>query len=375
MTPHAAPDRIRLFLCGDLMTGRGIDQIMPWHCPPHLHEPYVRDARDYVELAERESGPLPRGVAEDYVWGDALRWLAALAPDRHLANLETAITGSEDHWPGKGIHYRMHPRNARLLQAASLDACALANNHVLDWGYAGLAETLDALERAGVASAGAGRNLAAARAPAILKVPGKGRVIFLSMGSDTSGIPAQWAAASRQAGVWLLPERTSRAAAEVAAGVQAIKGPGDLVVASIHWGSNWGYTIPEAQRTLARALIDEAGVDLIHGHSSHHVRGMELYRDRLILYGCGDFLNDYEGIGGHGPFRDDLTLMYFPDLDPRSGRLLDLRMRPMRIRRFRVEDAAPGDARWLAELITTLGKQLGTAATLDAEGALRLDSP
>src|SRR5260370_17235730 len=95
---------------------------------------------------------------------------------------------------------------------------------------------------------------------------------------------------------------------------------GDLIVVSIHWGSNWGYRIPDEQKTIARALIDQAGVSIVHGHSSHHPRAIEIYRDRLILYGCGDFLNDYEGIHGYEPYPHHLAFLYFPDLDPPTGR-------------------------------------------------------
>ena len=68
----------------------------------------------------------------------------------------------------------------------------------------------------------------------------------------------------------------------------------------------------------------EAGIHVVHGHSSHHFKGIEVYRNRPILYGCGDFLNDYEGIGGHRRFRGELALMYFPILDPATGDLLSL---------------------------------------------------
>jgi poly-gamma-glutamate synthesis protein (capsule biosynthesis protein) len=75
-----------------------------------------------------------------------------------IVNLETSITTSGDYWPGKEVHYRMNPRNIGSLTAAGIDCCALANNHVLDWGYEGLAETLATLDRAGIKHAGAGRN-------------------------------------------------------------------------------------------------------------------------------------------------------------------------------------------------------------------------
>src|SRR5512133_1189507 len=142
MTASLSHAIVTLFLCGDVMTGRGIDQILPHSAPPQLFEPYVRDARKYVELAERQSGPIPRPVDFAYVWGDALAELQRRQPTVKLINLETSLTADGMHWPGKGIHYRMHPANVPLLTTAGIDVVALANNHVLDWGYAGLAQTL-----------------------------------------------------------------------------------------------------------------------------------------------------------------------------------------------------------------------------------------
>ena len=84
---------VKLFLCGDVMTGRGIDQILAHPSEPTLHEPLTTSAREYVELAERVSGPIPRGVDSAYVWGDALTEIAAQAPDVRMINLETSITG------------------------------------------------------------------------------------------------------------------------------------------------------------------------------------------------------------------------------------------------------------------------------------------
>src|SRR5881275_1992172 len=124
---------MRLFLCGDVMTGRGIDQALPYSVSPILYEPYVRDAREYVALAEKTNGPIPRPLSADYIWGDALRELERT--DLRIANLETAITSAETPSPHKGIHYRMHPQNMGCLTVAQISACVLANNHVLDWGY------------------------------------------------------------------------------------------------------------------------------------------------------------------------------------------------------------------------------------------------
>lgn len=362
---------IRLFLCGDVMLGRGVDQIQRHRSDPRLYEGYVRSAVGYVELAERASGPIPRDVAPDYVWGDALAELDRRRPDARIINLETAVTTSGDAWPGKGIHYRMHPGNVGVLTAAAIDCCVLANNHVLDWGHAGLAETLDVLHAAGIRTAGAGRDAAEAAAPAIVDVAGKGRVLVFAFATPDCGTGRDWAATPTRAGVALLPALSDAEIATIAARVREFRRPGDIVVASIHWGGNWGYAVPAAQRDFAHALIDSARIDVVHGHSSHHFKAIEVHRDRPILYGCGDFINDYEGIGGNESFRAELALMYFPALDAAGGALARLALAPTRTRRFRVGRAAGEDARWIG---ATLGRECGRfgARVEERDGGLQL---
>ncbi len=144
-----------VFLCGDVMLGRGIDQILPHPGRPQLFEPYVRSAKDYVTLAERATGKLPSAASYAYPWGDALDVLAQRRPHARIINLETAVTTSDAHWPDKAIHYRMHRANLACLTEAGIDCCVLANNHVLDWGRAGLDETLRSLHDAGIRTTGA----------------------------------------------------------------------------------------------------------------------------------------------------------------------------------------------------------------------------
>lgn len=357
---------LRLFLAGDVMTGRGLDQILPHPSEPSLHEPYAHSATVYLELAERTNGPIPRRVGYDYIWGDALAVLREMAPDLRIINLETAVTKSGDYWQGKAINYRMHPKNLPVLTAAGIDGCVLANNHVLDWGYAGLSETLKSLQRAGIATAGAGSDEAAAAAPAIMEVAGKGRLLLFAFGHPSSGVGEEWAATPERAGVNHLADYSSRQIDRIAAAVAAHKQERDIALFSIHWGSNWGYQVPHEQRQFAHHLIDEAGIDLIYGHSSHHPRGFEVYREKLILYGCGDLLNDYEGISGYEAYRDDLSLIYFPTLDPASGRLVELVIVPQQIRRFRLNRASDRDARWLQAMLNREGKRFGTEVALAA---------
>ncbi len=362
---------VTLFLCGDVMTGRGVDQILTCPSLPEIHESYVRDARDYLALAEQASGPIPRSVDAAYIWGDALAELERVAPEARVLNLEVCVTRSDEHWEGKGVNYRMHPTNVACLTAARMDVCALANNHVLDYGQAGLEETLATLTAAGLKTAGAGRNLAEARCPAIVDLPGARRVIVVSFGTGTSGIPPAWSATEERPGVDFLEDLSDATVGEIVERVRRVKRPGDVVIASIHWGSNWGYEVPRAHVRFAHRLID-GGVDIVHGHSSHHPRPLEVYRDKLVLYGCGDFIDDYEGIGEHEEFRDDLVLMYFPTVEPATGRLVGLRMTPMRIRKMRLNRASPLEAKWLADRLTQVAGAFGSRVEPAADGRLLL---
>jgi poly-gamma-glutamate capsule biosynthesis protein CapA/YwtB (metallophosphatase superfamily) len=363
---------LRLFLCGDVMTGRGIDQALPHPANPILYEPYVRDAREYVALAEKATGPIPRPLSVDYIWGDALQELERGHLDLRIVNLETAITSAETPWPEKGIHYRMHPQNIGCLPAAQISACVLANNHLLDWGYDGLWETLKTLDAAGIAHAGVGDDAEEATQPAVLGVADKGRVLLFSFGSATSGIPQEWKATDSSPGVNLLDDLSEATAARVADQMRAHQQSGDLIVSSIHWGSNWGYEIPRDQIAFAHRLIEE-GVAIVHGHSSHHVKAIEVFKGRLILYGCGDFLTDYEGIRGYEMFRGDLALMYLVELDSRSGELITARLVPMRMQRFRLERASSTDAEWLCNLLNELGVPLRTRCRLEKGNVLAVE--
>lgn len=337
---HIDPRRITLWLAGDVMTGRGIDQIRPQSADPLLHEDSVHDARVYRHLAERVHGSIAAPVNAHYIWGDALQQVLMRQPDAAIVNLETAVTESATAWPGKQVLYRMHPGNLDALQAAGVKVCTLANNHVLDWGERGLRDTLAHLRAAGLASAGAGLDAASAQAPAVVHLHGNRRLLVFAWAVADSGVPAAWRAMERRPGVALLDRLDDDAARSVAAQVCARRQPGDRVVVSLHWGGNWVERVPDAHRRFARRLIELDAADVVHGHSSHHPLPLEVYRGRLILYGCGDLINDYEGIPELQPLREESVCLYFAQIDAATGDLLDLDLRPMRLRRFRLEDPA-----------------------------------
>lgn len=362
---------IRLFLCGDVMIGRGIDQVLTHPNHPALHEGYVHSAMDYVRLAEEANGPIPRHVDPSYVWGAALDEWQRERPDGRIINLETSVTRSGD-YVLKGINYRVSPENANCLAAAAIDCCVLANNHVLDWGRAGLSETLATLADLRIKTAGAGRILDEAAAPALLDFHRKGRVLIFSFASPSSGVPRSWAATRESPGVNFLGELSLASVAGIAEQIGRLRQPGDVIVVSIHWGSNWGYEVPDAQQRFAHALVDHAGVSIVHGHSSHHAKGIEIYRDRLILYGCGDFLNDYEGIHGYEEYRDDLALMYFAAIDAASANVVGLEIVPLQIRNFRLAQPSHQDVEWLQQTLDRESRRLGARVVLDAVGRLVL---
>jgi len=363
---------LTLWLAGDVMTGRGIDQIQAHAVPPVLYESWVHDARDYVQLAERLNGPVQSPVAPGYIWGEALAEIDQRQPALRLVNLETSITTSEAAWPGKGIHYRMHPANISCLAAARIDCCALANNHVLDWGRAGLGETLRTLQQAGIRSAGAGSGLDAACAPASWPLAVGTRLRVFSWAGPDSGVPAAWAATPGESGVAWLPVWDEAGALQVAAQVARQRQPGDVVVVSLHWGGNWGVEVPAPHRRFAHRLIELGAADVIHGHSSHHPRPIEVYRGRLILYGCGDLINDYEGISFQERFDPSAVCLYFARLSTETGALQQLEIVPMQLRRLQLVQANAAARESLHALFENEGRKLGTGITAQTDGSWRL---
>lgn len=250
--------------------------------------------------------------------------------------------------------------------------CVLGNNHVLDWGHKGLQQTLDALHEAGLKTAGAGRDEESAASPAVLQKPGgTGRLLVFSYGMPGAGVPVQWAAEEGRGGVNLLRDLPKERAQQVIEHIRSYKKEGDRVLMSLHWGGNWGYEVPDRQQDFARRLIDAGVANIVHGHSSHHPKPIEVYKGRPILYGCGDLINDYEGISGHEQFRGDLSLMYFPTLNS-DGTLTSLKMSPMQIRKFQLRNASEENTRWLKDTLNRICEPFGTSVEQTSDARLEL---
>jgi len=245
------------------------------------------------------------------VWGDVLPHLAQA--DLRFVNLECALTTHLQPWTRtwKMFHFRADPEAVRVLQAAHIDACTLANNHILDYEERGLRDTLRILNAAGICHAGAGANTEEAAAPAMLEAKlseesgtSPCRVALLSF---TDNEP-DFAAGSEHPGtnyleVSLQQETLTRVADSIA---QARAQGADLVVFSNHWGANFVERPSAEFRSFARRVI-ELGADIYHGHSAHICQGIEIYRGKPILYDTGNFIDDY---AVHPQLRNDRSCLF-----------------------------------------------------------------
>ena len=169
-------------------------------------------------------------------------------------------------------------------------------------------------------------------------------------------------------------EATERGLDDVKQSVAGIKQPGDVLVASIHSGKNYGCGIESGERDLALRLIDEAGFDLIHCHSSHHVKAIEMHNGRPILYGSGDVINDYEGIPQTAEIESvgsDLGLIVLASFSAAPGACTGLHLRPTRVRQLRVQRAAGSDVAELCAILNRESAQFGTRIGRAARGRCR----
>lgn len=204
--------------------------------------------------------------------------------DVAFVNLESPASNKGSRNTKKDVTFRGRPALVAGLRSAGIDAVSLANNHALDWGGEALLDTLARLEEAGIAAAGAGADLAAARRPAIVETQA-GRVALLAY---SNVLPEGFPAGNSRPGV--NPGRPDRE--RVLADITAAAVEADWVLVSFHWGREYQPEAAPEQQDLARAAVD-AGADLVLGHHPHVIQGLELYRDRLIAYSLGDFVFDH----------------------------------------------------------------------------------
>ena len=288
-----------VFQGGDNMFGRAVQLTLPYQTEGDDQITDSQSAQLYLDqiLPGVDIGDLrDQNVRGEYLWGDVP---FDLGEDVRILNLEAAptLTINNPDIPAKTIHYHVNMYNIPLIfsKFAAPIVLSMANNHTIDMGKTALTqETLKFIPN----SVGVGNNIIRATEPKRI-----GNLAIYAFGAGCSGVPSDWAATSTSSGIAYLPPIDSDANVDAAFSIiqQSIRAEdyNRCICISIHWGPNWASTSGDNQPyrvKLAHRLIDEAGVSIIYGHSSHHIRGIELYRGKLILYGAGDFINDYENI-------------------------------------------------------------------------------
>lgn len=351
------------------MLGRLIDQLFL----QHVDEP--SEAR-IAESFRRSNAGLTHYEPRT-PWGNTLPLLHSA--DLNILNLETSATTHPMKWPDKVFNYRMHPENIAAIQAARINYAGLANNHTLDFCEPGLLETVRTVKKAGIAFAGAGETREEATRPAILKLPSSDQdqdhEIHIWAASDH---PRDWARVPNFHFIDYTQKTRDRLKELITTSTPTAPA---LKVFSVHWGPNYSWQPAREIRDLAHFLIDSCGVDIIHGHSSHHVQGVERYKGKLIIYGCGDFVDDYALTP---EYRNDISGIWQVTVEETAGRdggrglrLKRLDLYPTKIDRFtakRLTGDEP-DSDWVRQRIKTLSTELGTTVELETggEGLVTLD--
>jgi poly-gamma-glutamate capsule biosynthesis protein CapA/YwtB (metallophosphatase superfamily) len=307
-------------LAGDVMLGRGVNRVIATH-----------------------------GFA--YPWGDVLP--AVRGADGFLINLECALTDHTERWRDGGhkpFYFRANPRVVETLRVAAVDFASLANNHAADFGMTGLLDTVRCLDEAGIARAGAGGDILAARASAFLTAA-EWRIGVVAF----ADYPAVWAAGSSSPGINYTPVSLASGHFGVIADALTIaRRQADMVIFSMHWGPNMRARPTPAFRAFARHVI-EAGADVFWGHSAHIVQGIEVWHGKPILYDTGDFVDDY---AVDPELRNDLSGLFLLRARPPAIAWVDVI--PVVIDRCQVNRAREAERDWFVKRFTALCAERGT---------------
>jgi poly-gamma-glutamate capsule biosynthesis protein CapA/YwtB (metallophosphatase superfamily) len=269
-----------------------------------------------------------------------------------FCNLECVLADSWDpaSVPRKMFHFRSDAKNVAVLQTAGIDAVSLANNHTLDFGERALSQMLELLDRTGICRSGAGRGIGEACRPVICRAA----ETTIAVIAFTDNEP-EWEAGLTKPGVFHVPiDLDDPRAKRLLQIVRRARAVSDLVFVSAHWGPNWGRSPPRGEIPFGHALID-AGADLVFGHSPHVFHGIEIYRDRPIIYSAGDFIDDY----AVDPIeRNDHSFVFLIETDIRS--ILRLSLYPTLIRGCQVRIATSDKAASIAQKMTERCAEFGT---------------
>jgi len=286
----------------------------------------------------------------EYVWGNFIDLLRNA--DLTIINLENAIARSGKEWSKtpKVFFYRADPKAIDVLKSAGIDYATLANNHVLDYDYEAFLETLERLEKNKIPYAGAGRNLAEAKKPAFLEAKG----VKIAIIAFTDNMP-EWAATETDAGVnYLDVEMDEDNFGVLRKSIEQVRNKSDIVIVSAHWGPNMRQRPTKAFKEFAHATID-AGADIFHGHSAHIFQGIEIYKNKLIMYDTGDFIDDY---AVDEELRNDQTFLFLVALS--KDKIEKIELFPGLISLMQINMATGLEFDEIINKMTNLSEEMGT---------------
>lgn len=314
---------VRLLLGGDTMLGRNVDETIATRGISHPLDPLVDRTR---------------------------------AADLVFVNLECAITPHDTRYAGpkKAFYFCAAPHAVDVLQHAGVDLVSLANNHALDAGEQGLADTIDILDDAGIAHAGAGRTLAAASQPAFVEHEGV-RIGVLAYCDHQ----ADFAAGEEKPGIRYVDVEAPETGDVLADEVVALASDVDCLVVAMHWQPNWAPYIEPTYRSLARTLVD-AGADVIWGHSPHHFQGVEWIGASAVLYSTGDLVDDY---AVDPSYRNDRQLLFEVVLT--QQRVERVRALPLELDVARTAPAGDEAREWIVRRFAQFCRQVGSRIEVD----------
>lgn len=329
--PTASAARpLRLLLGGDVMLGRLVTRVLASEGARHPFE--------------------------------ALAGLVARA-DLFFVNLECALSASTRPYSGaaKAFYFRAEPDAVQVLTSARVTLASLANNHVLDADEEGLADTLALLAGHGIASVGAGPDLAAASA--IRVVPCRGQRVGVLAVCDHQ---ADFAAGEHRPGIHHVDFDDKRARSDLVERVRIEAPRVDHLVVSMHWLPNWVPAIPGVHRELAGALV-AAGARVVWGHSPHHILGTQCWPRGVALYSAGDLIDDY---AVDPAFRNDRQLVYLLELG--ADRVLRVLAFPVTLAVGRAGRAEGEARRWIEVRLRDACRAVGSEVAAAFEGGFEI---
>ena len=322
-------DHINIGLAGDVMIGRTVDRAISRY--GYLHP-----------------------------WGNMLPLLRST--DLNIINLETTLTTSNQ-IVEKTFNFKAAPDKIKTLTEAHITAVNLANNHTLDFSEEGLIETIRVLETAKIKYVGAGINEWEAAKPVILSC----RNSTIGLLGFTDNEPG-WRATKEKSGVNFINIFSYPDQQKALNSIAQLKKEADVVIVSIHWGPNKREKPDPAFVAFAHKMVDQ-GADLIHGHSAHIFQGIEVYKNKLILYDTGDFVDDYVV---DRFLRNDLSFFYIVKID--RNEIYRLQLTPAMISNYQVNYAMGEDSQWCIKRVQKLSSDFGTTVSATGEITLRKEA-